>query len=83
MPMMILNSTVDPWATIADRMNRDARIDRNLATELKDLSVEQSRTDKLATALEEGRIYGLRQAKYNHILRAQLMREKVPMQEHW
>ncbi len=80
---MNLNSTANPWSTAADRLNRDARIDRSLAAKLKDLSVIQAKSDKLAFALEAGRIYGLRQMFYDHTLRKQLRRDRIPLQPHW
>lgn len=64
-----------PWATAAERMNRFARMDRSLARDLAELSKHQARDDKLASAIESGRVYGVRQQKYDMTLRRELNKD--------
>jgi hypothetical protein len=61
-------------------------MDPGLRSELNSLSKAQSRDDKLAFKLEEGRIYGLRQEYYNMKLARRLvktLRRDDPTEEHW
>ena len=74
-----------PWLLPAEVLNRFARLDRSLADKLKVLSELQARDNKLAFAIESGRIYGLRQQKFNMTLKKQLNRQwrKAPTEAPW
>jgi len=63
------------WMTASERMNRFARMDTSLVRQLNDLSEHQARENKLAFAIESGRIYGLRAQKCNMHLKRELNRE--------
>ena len=74
------------WRSAAERLNQFAHMDPGLRSELNSLSKAQSRDDKLAFKLEEGRIYGLRQEYYNMRLERGLvktLRRDDPTEEHW
>ena len=73
------------WMTASERMNRFARMDTNLTRRLNDLSEHQARENKLAFAIESGRIYGLRAQKCNMLLKRQLNSEwrRPPVAEPW
>ena len=74
------------WQTASDRLNRFCTLDANLRYDLRSLSKEASRDDKLAFKLEEGRTYGMRQQYYENKLRRDLMRSLRRTditQEHW
>ena len=49
-----------PWAPGNEVFNKFARMDPHLADQLNELSKRQAYEEKLAMALESGRIYGLR-----------------------
>ena len=49
-----------PWAPAGETFNRFARMDRHLARKLNALSEQQAYDEKLASAIESGRVYGLR-----------------------
>ena len=73
------------WQSASERLNRYVRQDHDLGVQLANLSKQQSRNDKIAFKLEEGRIYGLRQQYYDFILERPLeanMR-KPPVESHW
>ena len=70
----------------AERLNQFASLDPGLRSELNTLCKAQSRDDKLAFKLEEGRIYGLRQEYYDMKLKRGLtrsLRRDDPTEEHW
>ena len=74
------------WRSAAERLNEFASLDPSLRHELNTLSKAQSRDDKLAFKLEEGRIYGLRQEYYDMKLKRALvrsLRRDDPTEEHW
>ena len=71
------------FRTANERLNRFASMDSNLGRKLADLSVLESNEVKLSMALESGRIYGLRQQKYNHILQRQLNKMHAPTERMW
>ena len=74
------------WMTASEHLNRFARIDRNLAKRLNALSEHQARENKLAFAIESGRIYGLRAQKCDLHLKRQLSREwwrASPVEDMW
>jgi hypothetical protein len=64
-----------PWGTAASLYNRNVSLDRRLAGKLNNLSEEQANLDKLAFAIESGRVYGLRQQKNGMVLKKQLNRQ--------
>ena len=74
------------WQTASDRLNRFKTLDSDLQYDLVRLCNAQSRDDKLAFRLEEGRTYGMRQQYYDNKLKRDLARTlKVSnvTEEHW
>ena len=74
------------WRSAAERLNQFASMDPGLRQELNALSRAQARDDKLAFALEAGRIYGLRQEFYEYKLKRDLarsLRRTDITEEHW
>ena len=74
------------WQTASERLNRFAHMDPSLRQELNTLSKAEARDDKLAFALEAGRIYGLRQEFYQNKLKrdlARTLRRGDITEEHW
>ena len=60
------------WMTASERLNQFAPMDTTLGKRLAALSLQDADENKMTYALESGRIYGLRQEKYDHILRRQI-----------
>ena len=56
-------SGAGPWAPASETFNKFARMDPHLADQLNELNKRQAYEEKLAMALESGRIYGLRTQK--------------------
>lgn len=81
---MVLYATA-PWANAQEQFNNFARIDRSLAAKLQELGEDQSHDRKLAWAIESGRIYGLRQQKYQMILKRELNKDyaHAPTEAMW
>ena len=74
------------WRSAAERLNQFASMDPSLRQELNTLSKAEARDDKLAFALEAGRIYGLRQEFYEYKLKRDLarsLRREGLTEEHW
>ena len=74
------------WQTASDRLNRFRFLDANLRYDLSKLCIAQSRDDKLAFKLEEGRTYGMRQQYYDNKLKrdlARTLRRTSITEEHW
>ena len=74
------------WRSASERLNEFASLDPSLRHELNSLSKAQSRDDKLAFKLEEGRIYGLRQEYYDMKLKRDLirtLRREDITEQHW
>jgi len=72
----------DPWATAAQRMNKFVSQDHELGKRLASLSMDQAQNEKVAFALEMGRIYGLRTQYYEMALQRGLVKElKQPLTE--
>ena len=74
------------WQTASERLNRLAHMDPSLRQELNTLSKAEARDDKLAFALEAGRIYGLRQEFYQNKMKrdlARTLRRGDITEEHW
>jgi len=73
------------WMTASERLNRHVHMDNNLGRRLAELSMQDAHETKLAFALESGRIYGLRQQKYNNILRKQIHKDwqRPPVERMW
>ena len=70
----------------SERLRQFASLDPGLRGELNTVCKAQSRDDKLAFKLEEGRIYGLRQEYYDMKLKRDLvrfLRREDPTEEHW
>ena len=75
----------NPWGGAQDRFNKFARMDRQLAGHLNDLSEEQANEDKLAFALEAGRVYGMRTRKCYALSRKELVQDfsPAPVERSW
>ena len=74
------------WRSASERLNEFASLDPSLRHELYSLCKAQSRDDKIAFKLEEGRIYGLRQEYYDMKLKRDLsrtLRREDVTEEHW
>ena len=74
------------WMTASEYLNRFARMDHSLAKRLNNLSEHQAREEKLASAIESGRIYGLRAQKCDMYLKRQLpgrFRQASPVEKMW
>ena len=74
------------WQTASDRLNRFRTLDYELQRDLAQLCKAQSRDDKLAFKLEEGRIYGMRQQYYENKLKRDLgrtLRTEGVLEDHW
>ena len=80
-----MDGTSDPWASASQKLSQFARTDTSVAKRLNRLGETQAHQTKLAFAIEEGRIYGLRQEKLNNILRRQLEKamRRPPVQNPW
>ena len=63
------------WMTANERLNRFAPMDTTLGKRLAALSAQNADETKMTYALESGRIYGLRQENYDHILRRQIHKD--------
>ena len=74
-----------PWAPAQEAFNKFARLDPRQGQRLRELSARMARDDKMAFAIEAGRIYGLRQQKYNMTLKKQLNRDckQPPVEQMW
>ena len=75
----------NPWAGAQELFKKNARIDRNVARRLATLSKQEVRDDKLAFAIEAGRVYGLRQQKYDMQLKRELNKawRRAPTEHAW
>ena len=74
------------WQSASDRLNRFRFLDANLRSDLSKLCIAQSRDDKLAFKLEEGRTYGMRQQYYDNKLKrdlARTLRRTSITEDHW
>jgi len=74
------------WQTASDRLNRYRSLDYDLGHDLAQLCQEQARDEKLATKLEEGRTYGMRQQYYDNKLKRELgkaLRNADLTEYHW
>ena len=74
------------WQTASDRLNRFRTLDSDLQYDLALLCKAQSRDDKLAFLLEEGRTYGMRQQYYENVSKrnlARILRVSSVTEEHW
>ena len=82
---MVLWATVNAWPAAAEQLNNWARVDRSLGAKLAELSEDQSHQNKLAWALESGRIYGLRQQKCEMLHKRKLNKEfaNAPVERMW
>ena len=64
--------SASPFGGIAERANNFARQDRTLARHLAALSEQEAMDSRLAVAIEAGRVYGMRQQKYDMLLKKQV-----------
>ena len=64
----------DTWIPLNQRVGLHVQQDPNLGREIAELTKRGSYEEKLATALEEGRVFGLRQQMFEMHLRQQLTR---------
>jgi hypothetical protein len=74
------------WQTASDRLNRFRTLDSDLQYDLARLCKAQSRDDKLAFLLEEGRTYGMRQQYYENASKrnlARILKVSSVTEEHW
>jgi hypothetical protein len=74
-----------PYTTAAERLNAFVNLDRSLAEKLAELSRKQSRDTALAHALEEGRMFSVRQMHGQILKQRELNREikKEPLTVSW
>ena len=56
---------VGPWGGTPETFNQQAEWDKSLRLRLNHLGGQQARDSKTSWAIESGRVYGLRQWKYN------------------
>ena len=75
--------TDDPWQPPQARFNKFARLDHSLGERLRLLTQRQAQDNKMAEAIELGRIYGLQAQNYDMILKRQLNRIRPETQEMW
>jgi len=68
----MMTMTDNPWAPAQEAFNKFARIDGRLGRRLAELSGQQARDDKIAFAIEAGRVYGLRTQKLSMNLKKEL-----------
>jgi hypothetical protein len=68
----MIDVSASPFGGIAERANNFARQDRTLARHLGALSEQEAMDSKLAAAIEAGRVYGIRQQKYDMLLKKQV-----------
>ena len=83
MPLVLQTYTDDPWQPPQAHFNKFARLDHNLGQRLRMLSQRQSHDNRLASAIELGRIYGLQAQKYDMLLKRQLNQDKPETQDMW
>ena len=70
--------TDDPWQPGRAHFNKFARLDHSLGERLQLLSKRQAQDDRMAEALELGRIYGLQAQNYDMILKLSLIHISEP-----
>ena len=63
--------TDDPWQKAQAHFNKFARLNHSLGERLRLLTQRQAQDNKMAEAIELGRIYGLQAQKYDMILKRQ------------
>jgi len=72
------------FRTANERLNRFASMDSNLLSKrLAEQSIQEAYEIKLTAALDAGRTYGLRQEKYDHILKKQLNKQHAQTEKMW
>lgn len=62
--------SANPFCGFSERINQNVNLDRALMARLGELSRKQARDTALATALVEGRCYGMRQ------MQAQMLQQR-------
>ena len=65
-----------PYMTTAERLNAFVNLDRSLAVKLAELSKKQSRDAALSAALEEGRMFSVRQM-HGQMIKQRLLNREV------
>jgi len=65
-----------PYTTTAERLNAFVNLDRSLAEKLAELSKKQSRDAALSSALEEGRMFSVRQT-HGQMIKQRLLNKEV------
>ena len=75
--------TDDPWQPAQLHFNKFEMQDHSLGQRLRMLSQRQSHDNKMASAIDLGRIYGLQAQKYDMILKRQLNQDKPETEEMW
>ena len=80
---VLATQTDDPWMGPQQVFNKFSRIDRALASRLNSLSAHQAKEDKLASAIESGRVYGLQQQFYEMRLKRKLNQQHPPTEDMW
>ena len=80
---VLATQTDDPWMGPQQVFNKFARLDRQLASRLDSLNAHQAKDNKLAFAIEAGRIYALQQQFYNMRLKRELNRQRPPTEDMW
>ena len=78
-------SGAGPWAPASKTFNKFRKMDPHLADQLNELNKRQAYEEKLAMALESGRIYGLRTQKLAMIHKKELHNDMryPPTQRMW
>ena len=74
---------ISDWRTASERLNRFVSMDSSLGRRLAELSIQEAYEIKLTAALDAGRMYGLRQEKYDHILKKQLNKQHAQTEKMW
>jgi len=80
---VLATQTDDPWMGPQQVFNKFSRIGRELASRLNSLNSHQAKDDKLAFAIESGKIYGLQQQFYEMRLKRKLNQQHPPTEDMW
>ena len=80
---VLATQTDDPWMGPQQVFNKFARVDRQLASRLDSLNAHQAHDNKLAFAIEAGRIYGLQKQFYDMKLKRHLNSQHQQVEPMW
>ncbi len=73
----------DPWTGAKEQLNKFVTMDPRLGGELNRLNKQQAADNKLAFALQAGRVYGMRTRRCYALLKRELAKElRHPPVEH-